>query len=134
MLERPVVDTSDDELRTGEYPLRALVQGVAWPSDVDPTCREEYLSDQEFLRVFSMTKVLGGDSVLSLLCSSLIMRVVLSLLCSSLLLRDYTVLYHTVYTPLIFLIPYAGTLVQQEQFRSLPRYVRIRIKKEKNLF
>jgi hypothetical protein len=33
------------------------VQGVAWPADVDPSKREEHLSDEEFQHVFKMTKV-----------------------------------------------------------------------------
>ncbi|CAE7699545.1 Avil, partial [Symbiodinium microadriaticum] len=78
VLERPTVAINPSEgLERGEYPLRALVQGVAWPEDVDPTKREEYLSAAEFEEVFGMTK---------------------------------------------------------EEFRALPRYVRIRTKKEKLLF
>lgn len=41
----------------GSYPLEALVQGAAWPSDVDPSKREEYLSDTDFASVFKMTKL-----------------------------------------------------------------------------
>jgi hypothetical protein len=43
---------SDD----GYYPLEALLQGRAWPSDVDYSKREQYLSPEDFVRVFKMTK------------------------------------------------------------------------------
>ena len=38
------------------YPLEALVQGVAWPKNVDPANREQFLSDSDFFDVFHMTK------------------------------------------------------------------------------
>ena len=43
-------------LQDGCYPLSALLQGAAWPNDVDPSRREQYLSDSEFLSVFKMSK------------------------------------------------------------------------------
>lgn len=50
-VERVVAQTED-----GCYPIDALIQGAAWPSDVDPSKRESYLSDKDFLAVFKMTK------------------------------------------------------------------------------
>lgn len=40
--------------RDGFYPLAALLQGVEWPSDVDPSRREEYLHPDDFARTFGM--------------------------------------------------------------------------------
>ncbi|KAJ1412006.1 hypothetical protein B484DRAFT_402451 [Ochromonadaceae sp. CCMP2298] len=40
----------------GTYPLEALVQGAAWPADVDPSKREQYLSSDAFVQVFRMSK------------------------------------------------------------------------------
>ena len=40
----------------GCYPLAVLVQGVAWPSGVDPARREQFLYDSEFEAIFHMTK------------------------------------------------------------------------------
>lgn len=37
------------------HKYESLQAGVKWPRDVDPTCREEYLSEQEFRDVFHMT-------------------------------------------------------------------------------
>lgn len=38
------------------YPLAALLAGVAWPKNVDPANRELFLSEEEFFKVFQMTK------------------------------------------------------------------------------
>ena len=40
----------------GFYPIEALVQGVTWPSNVDPANREKFLSEADFVKVFKMTK------------------------------------------------------------------------------
>ena len=37
------------------YTHRALVYGVRWPSDVDPTCREQHMPASEFLRVMGLS-------------------------------------------------------------------------------
>jgi hypothetical protein len=42
--------------REGYYPLAALLQGVEWPDNVDPSRREEYLDPQEFEHIFGMTR------------------------------------------------------------------------------
>lgn len=55
VLEKPsCVDVGQNE--NGEYPLRALLQGVEWPAGVDVSKREQYLSAEEFLSVFRITK------------------------------------------------------------------------------
>lgn len=56
-MEREVVELKDNELQDGFYPLKSLLAGVAWPSDVDPSKREQYLSPSEFEKTFGMTKV-----------------------------------------------------------------------------
>ena len=38
------------------YPLSSLLVGIAWADDVDPTRREQYLSDEDFYNVFRMEK------------------------------------------------------------------------------
>eukprot|EP00388_Colpodella_angusta_P027818 GDKK01010569.1.p1 GENE.GDKK01010569.1~~GDKK01010569.1.p1 ORF type:complete len:172 (-),score=6.01 GDKK01010569.1:85-600(-) len=40
----------------GFYPLEVLVQGAAWPTNIDPTKRETYLSENDFHAVFKMSK------------------------------------------------------------------------------
>ena len=40
----------------GSYPLECLVQESAWPSGIDVTKREQYLSESDFVTVFKMTK------------------------------------------------------------------------------
>lgn len=40
----------------GFYPIEALLQGAAWPHDVDPANREKHLSQEVFAKVFKMTK------------------------------------------------------------------------------
>ncbi len=74
VLERKPLSTTT---LSDTYPLSALVQGVEWPSNVNPAKREQFLSDEEFQAHFKMTK---------------------------------------------------------EQFRKQPDFVRIRMKKELNLF
>jgi hypothetical protein len=44
------------------YPLPALLRGVRWPPEVDPTQRERYLHPSDFHAVFGMT--LGEFAVL----------------------------------------------------------------------
>jgi hypothetical protein len=38
------------------FPYEALKAGVKWPKNVDPTRREDWLSEQDFLRLFKMTR------------------------------------------------------------------------------
>ncbi len=38
------------------YPPRALYSGVAWPDEVDPKNREDYLSDTDFVSVFGISR------------------------------------------------------------------------------
>jgi len=38
------------------FPLDALVAGVTWPKGVDPRKREDWLSDDDFTRLFKMSK------------------------------------------------------------------------------
>jgi hypothetical protein len=40
----------------GYYPYEALLQGMIWPTDVDPSKREQYLSENEFHEIFHMSK------------------------------------------------------------------------------
>ena len=40
----------------GSVPYSQLIAGVAWPSVVAPNRREQYLSEDEFLRVFCMSR------------------------------------------------------------------------------
>ena len=60
VIERRLYRQTSDEERTtkqqGVYPYKALKEGMLWPNDVDPTRREQYLSDIEFENVFNMTK------------------------------------------------------------------------------
>lgn len=46
----------DAEGNRNYFPIEALVTGVKWPEGVDPSKREEWLSDEEFQRVFKMNK------------------------------------------------------------------------------
>ena len=50
------VQISCEKTDDGSYPVQVRVQGAAWPADVNPSKREEYLSDQDFVSVFKMTK------------------------------------------------------------------------------
>jgi len=60
-----VVDRQDSEFSnmsaaSGDktfFPLEALLQGKKWPIGIDPKRREDYLSDDEFLKVFGMEKM-----------------------------------------------------------------------------
>jgi hypothetical protein len=56
-VERDVVELNDKDISDGYYPLKCLVAGVAWPSGVDPSKREQFLSPIEFEKTFGMTKV-----------------------------------------------------------------------------
>jgi hypothetical protein len=38
------------------YPYEALKAGVKWPSNVDPARREQFLKDDDFSKIFGMTK------------------------------------------------------------------------------
>ena len=40
----------------GFYPYEMLIQGVVWPTDVDPTKREQYLSNEDFHQIFDISK------------------------------------------------------------------------------
>jgi hypothetical protein len=40
----------------GFIPMKYLIEGVEWPSGIDPTKRESYLSPDEFLFIFKITK------------------------------------------------------------------------------
>mmetsp|Transcript_15844 Transcript_15844/g.26488 ORF Transcript_15844/g.26488 Transcript_15844/m.26488 type:complete len:195 (+) Transcript_15844:197-781(+) len=40
----------------GTYPIEVLLQGAAWPTDVDPAKREQYLSNDDFKHIFGITK------------------------------------------------------------------------------
>jgi hypothetical protein len=53
VLERPVVPF-DPNAKT--FPYAALKAGVAWPLAVDPTKREDFLSDDDFVGIFKMTR------------------------------------------------------------------------------
>lgn len=57
-LERLSVTTTADE--AGFYPYEALRVGVNWPSDVPPQQREQYLSPEEFISIFGMSKETFG--------------------------------------------------------------------------
>jgi len=54
VVDREIVECHKDE--HGCYPYNALKCGVEWPKDVIVTKREQYLSDEEFLTVFKMSK------------------------------------------------------------------------------
>ena len=54
IIEPVVKDVKPTE--DGCYPIEALVQGAAWPADVDPTKRETYLSESDFAAVFKMSR------------------------------------------------------------------------------
>lgn len=56
VVEREVVPFSDFDTEEGYYPLKCLIQGVAWPEGVDPSKRELYLSPAEFEKTFGMKK------------------------------------------------------------------------------
>jgi hypothetical protein len=77
IIERKEVKLELVSSREGFYPLEALLDGMAWPSDVDPTKREQHLHPEDFYAIFNMSK---------------------------------------------------------EEFKSLPKYKRDRIKKDKRLF
>jgi len=55
-IEKTAVEIVEGEVEEGFYPLRALVKGVAWPTQVDPAKREQFLSPSEFESVFKMSK------------------------------------------------------------------------------
>jgi hypothetical protein len=57
VVEREAVELLESDRESGFYPLKCLLPGVAWPSDVDPSKREQYLNPEEFERTFGMTKV-----------------------------------------------------------------------------
>ena len=56
VVERETVDLQGHDLESGFYPIEALVEGVLWPQDVVTTKREEYLSPDDFQKVFKMNK------------------------------------------------------------------------------
>ena len=52
-----VIDPISSEFIEAEfYPLRCLVAGVAWPKEVDPTRREDWLDEETFMKVLGMNK------------------------------------------------------------------------------
>jgi hypothetical protein len=55
VIERAVPNISCDN-DSAVYPLEALLEGVAWPANVDPKNRERFLADDEFYKIFHMTK------------------------------------------------------------------------------
>lgn len=58
-LKGTVIQPDTKEFKPSEdgfYPIEALVQGVTWPSNVDPANREKFLSEEDFVKVFKMTK------------------------------------------------------------------------------
>lgn len=44
----------ESSLETGCFPIKALLAGVSWPRNVDPSKREEYLTAEDFFKVFQM--------------------------------------------------------------------------------
>jgi len=56
VIEREAIQLTESEVQDGFYPLKSLLPGVAWPSDVDPAKREQYLNPNEFEKTFGMTK------------------------------------------------------------------------------
>ena len=56
-IERNTFDYQSLDSDTGFYPLEALLTGVTWPAKVDPSRREEFLSPEEFFKVFHMDKI-----------------------------------------------------------------------------
>jgi hypothetical protein len=57
VIEREAVELDVVDCKDGFYQLKNLVSGVAWPSDVDPSTREQYLNPVEFKKTFGITKV-----------------------------------------------------------------------------
>lgn len=57
-LKGTIVERTPVKVELSEfYPLEVLVAGVSWPTNVDVTKREQYLADDDFLKVFGMSKV-----------------------------------------------------------------------------
>lgn len=56
IIEPTAYTVTDDNVKSGYYPLAALIQGAAWPAGVDPIRREDYLSPEDFQSVFHMSK------------------------------------------------------------------------------
>lgn len=54
VLER--ISAPVNEENTDYYPLACLVKGVAWPANVDPANREQFLCDDDFFNVFDISK------------------------------------------------------------------------------
>jgi hypothetical protein len=53
IIERTVVNYDEN---SDFFPYQALKAGVVWPRKVDPSRREQYLDDDEFVKVMGMTK------------------------------------------------------------------------------
>lgn len=53
-----VVPSSDDDEASGQvyFPVEALLAGVEWPKGIDPSRRESWLTDEDFEKVFKMTR------------------------------------------------------------------------------
>ena len=56
VIEREGIGYEEHNSINGFYPIEALAKGVQWPKNVDPTKREEYLSPEDFVTVFKMSK------------------------------------------------------------------------------
>ena len=56
VIEREGVGYEEYNSIDGYYPVEALIKGVRWPKNVDPSKREEYLSPEDFASVFRMSK------------------------------------------------------------------------------
>lgn len=56
VIEREGIGYGEHNSINGFYPVEALMKGVQWPKNVDPTKREEYLTPEEFVTVFKMSK------------------------------------------------------------------------------
>ncbi len=56
-LENNTLDSELYNSRDGFYSYEALKSGVVWPENVDCTKRESYLSEDDFEKIFSVSKV-----------------------------------------------------------------------------
>lgn len=54
-IEREVCNI-EHNAQTGYFPIAALLAGVSWPTNVNASKREEYLTADDFFKVFSMSK------------------------------------------------------------------------------
>ena len=56
VLDTPSTTNSEEDNDSPYYSYERLKSGVIWPSDVDPSCRETYLSDADFENILAMSK------------------------------------------------------------------------------